>query len=123
MRGDVLGRLIDRAAREKGRGGWQTCPPEELSRMLREHVEAGAEVTVVEFLDRLSEPVHQGMLADAPPVMRAVEVDAGQLGEKHASRPLVHGAELATEHVDELHVTGQTVGVSEVEGVQQVAGN
>jgi len=30
-----------KASRDKGRSGWQTCPPEELSRMLREHVEKG----------------------------------------------------------------------------------
>ncbi|WP_261541710.1 hypothetical protein [Burkholderia multivorans] len=28
-------------AREKGRGGWETCSPADLSRMLREHVEKG----------------------------------------------------------------------------------
>lgn len=36
-------------ARAKGRGGWQTCPPEELSRMLREHVEKGDPVDVANF--------------------------------------------------------------------------
>lgn len=36
-------------AREKGRGGWQTCPPEELSRMLREHVEKGDPRDVANF--------------------------------------------------------------------------
>ena len=30
-----------KASRDKGRSGWQTCPPAELSRMLREHVEKG----------------------------------------------------------------------------------
>lgn len=29
------------ASRAKGRDGWQTCPPEVLSRMLREHVDKG----------------------------------------------------------------------------------
>lgn len=37
------------AARTKGRGGWQTCPPEELSRMLREHVEKGDPRDVANF--------------------------------------------------------------------------
>ena len=37
------------AAREKGRAGWQTCPPEELSLMLREHVEKGDPRDVANF--------------------------------------------------------------------------
>lgn len=36
-------------ARAKGRGGWQSCPPKELSRMLREHVEKGDPVDVANF--------------------------------------------------------------------------
>lgn len=36
-------------AREKGRNGWETCPPEELSRMLREHVEKGDPCDVANF--------------------------------------------------------------------------
>ena len=36
-------------ARAKGRGGWETCPPEELSRMLREHVEKGDPRDVANF--------------------------------------------------------------------------
>lgn len=36
-------------AREKGRGGWETCPPEDLSRMLREHVEKGDPRDVANF--------------------------------------------------------------------------
>jgi len=36
-------------AREKGRSGWETCPPEELSRMLREHVEKGDTRDVANF--------------------------------------------------------------------------
>lgn len=36
-------------AREKGRSGWQTCPPDELSRMLREHVEKGDPRDVANF--------------------------------------------------------------------------
>ena len=36
-------------ARAKGRSGWQTCTPEELSRMLREHVEKGDPVDVANF--------------------------------------------------------------------------
>lgn len=36
-------------AREKGRGGWETCSPEDLSRMLREHVEKGDPRDVANF--------------------------------------------------------------------------
>lgn len=36
-------------AREKGRSGWETCPPEDLSRMLREHVEKGDPRDVANF--------------------------------------------------------------------------
>jgi hypothetical protein len=36
-------------ARQKGRGGWQTCPPADLSRMLREHVEKGDPRDVANF--------------------------------------------------------------------------
>ena len=37
------------AARAKGRGGWETCPPEVLSRMLREHTEKGDPRDVANF--------------------------------------------------------------------------
>ncbi|WP_261534745.1 tail protein X [Burkholderia multivorans] len=36
-------------ARAKGRGGWETCSPADLSRMLREHVEKGDPRDVVNF--------------------------------------------------------------------------
>ena len=36
-------------AREKGRGGWQTCAPSDLSWMLREHVEKGDPRDVANF--------------------------------------------------------------------------
>lgn len=36
-------------AREKGRGGWQTCHPTDLSRMLREHVDKGDPRDVANF--------------------------------------------------------------------------
>lgn len=36
-------------ARAKGCSGWQTCPPDELSRMLREHVEKGDPRDVANF--------------------------------------------------------------------------
>lgn len=36
-------------ARAKGRGGWETCSPADLSRMLREHVEKGDPRDVANF--------------------------------------------------------------------------
>jgi len=36
-------------AREKGRCGWETCQPDDLSRMLREHVEKGDPRDVANF--------------------------------------------------------------------------
>jgi len=36
-------------ARSKGRGGWQTCSPDDLSRMLREHVEKSDPCDVANF--------------------------------------------------------------------------
>lgn len=36
-------------AREKGRSGWETCPPEYLSRLLREHIEKGDPRDVANF--------------------------------------------------------------------------
>ncbi|WP_255519691.1 hypothetical protein [Cupriavidus sp. IK-TO18] len=36
-------------ARDKGRGGWQTCPSADLSRMLREHVDKGDPRDVANF--------------------------------------------------------------------------
>lgn len=37
------------AARAKGRGGWETCPPEALNRMLHEHLEKGDPRDVANF--------------------------------------------------------------------------
>ncbi|MDR5802171.1 hypothetical protein [Caballeronia sp. LZ001] len=37
------------AARAKGRGGWEQCSPDDLSRMLREHVEKGDPRDVANF--------------------------------------------------------------------------
>ncbi|WP_369072867.1 rod-binding protein [Burkholderia gladioli] len=37
------------ASRAKGRGGWETCTPSDLSRMLREHVEKGDPRDVANF--------------------------------------------------------------------------
>ncbi|MDR5801151.1 hypothetical protein [Caballeronia sp. LZ001] len=37
------------AARAKGRGGWEQCSPDDLSRMLREHVDKGDPRDVANF--------------------------------------------------------------------------
>ena len=42
------------AARLKGRGGWQNCPPQVLSDMLHEHVTKGDPVDVANFCAFLS---------------------------------------------------------------------
>lgn len=65
-------------ARAKGRGGWQTCPPDELSRMLREHIEKGDPRDVANFamfLWSLGKPI-----APATPAQAQRPADAG-LGE------------------------------------------
>jgi len=57
-------------ARSKGRGGWQDCPPAELSRMLREHVEKGDPRDVANFcmfLWALRSPI-----SAAPPAQTAL---------------------------------------------------
>lgn len=49
-------------SRDKGRGGWQTCDPADLSRMLREHVEKGDPRDVANFcmfLWHLNAPIAQ----------------------------------------------------------------
>ena len=49
-------------AREKGRGGWQTCTPDEISRMLREHVDKGDPIDVANFamfLHAMGKPIAQ----------------------------------------------------------------
>lgn len=49
---DAFARILKeklRVSREKGRGGWETCSPEVLSQMLREHVEKGDPRDVANF--------------------------------------------------------------------------
>lgn len=58
------------AARTKGRGGWQDCPPQELSRMLREHVEKGDPRDVANFCMFLWSLGH-GIAAPTPPAVIA----------------------------------------------------
>jgi hypothetical protein len=59
------------AARANGRGGWEQCPPEVLSRMLREHVEKGDPRDVANFCmmlwnigDAISAPLAQSAEQD-----------------------------------------------------------
>lgn len=52
-------------ARAKGRGGWQTCSKEDLSRMLREHVEKGDPRDVANFCMFLHSLGH-GIAQQAP---------------------------------------------------------
>ncbi|QIX16388.1 hypothetical protein [Burkholderia multivorans] len=51
-------------ARAKGRGGWETCSPADLSRMLREHVEKGDPRDVANFCMMLWH--HGSPIASAP---------------------------------------------------------
>ncbi|WP_244131569.1 hypothetical protein [Burkholderia gladioli] len=51
------------AARAKGRSGWETCAPADLSRMLREHVEKGDPRDVANFSMML---YHHGAPISAP---------------------------------------------------------
>ncbi|WAG21027.1 hypothetical protein DX980_18330 [Burkholderia gladioli] len=51
------------AARDKGRSGWETCAPADLSRMLREHVEKGDPRDVANFCMML---YHHGAPISAP---------------------------------------------------------
>ncbi|WON87480.1 hypothetical protein [Delftia sp. UGAL515B_04] len=61
------------AARAKGRGGWETCPPEVLSRMLREHADKGDPRDVANFcmfLCSLGQPI--SVAAPAAPAVDAI---------------------------------------------------
>ncbi|MDH0423687.1 hypothetical protein N7405_30365, partial [Delftia tsuruhatensis] len=64
------------AARAKGRGGWETCPPEVLSRMLREHADKGDPRDVANFcmfLWSLGQPI--SVAAPAAPAEGEVLVE------------------------------------------------
>lgn len=61
-------------ARAKGRGGWETCPPEVLSSMLREHVEKGDPRDVANFCMMLW---HLGQPIAPAPQAQDVQRDAG----------------------------------------------
>ncbi|WP_063897382.1 hypothetical protein [Burkholderia ubonensis] len=61
-------------ARDKGRGGWETCSPADLSRMLREHVEKGDPRDVANFcafLWNLRAPIVAAAPADELAAMTA----------------------------------------------------
>jgi hypothetical protein len=62
-------------ARAKGRHGWHECPPEELSRMLRAHVEKGDPRDVANFcmfLWSLGHPISDAPVAQEPDVVLRV---------------------------------------------------
>lgn len=61
-----------KAARDKGRSGWQTCPPADLSRMLREHVDKGDPRDVANFCMFLHEKGAGIEPAQAPQAPQAV---------------------------------------------------
>lgn len=74
-------------ARNKGRGGWETCSPADLSRMLREHVEKGDPRDVANFCMMLWH--HGSPIVSAP-------ADAGEVvGIVH--RPARNGADFSVE--------------------------
>ncbi|HDR9290073.1 TPA: hypothetical protein QDB46_005259 [Burkholderia multivorans] len=61
-------------ARAKGRGGWETCSPADLSRMLREHVEKGDPRDVANFCMMLWH--HGSPIVSAPADARVAQADA-----------------------------------------------
>ncbi|PRH11003.1 hypothetical protein C6T61_07495 [Burkholderia multivorans] len=69
-------------ARAKGRGGWETCSPADLSRMLREHVEKGDPRDVANFCMMLWH--HGSPIVSAPADARVAQADAreGLTGEQ-----------------------------------------
>lgn len=67
----VMKDKLKRAA-DKGRSGWRQCPPEQLSLMLRQHVEKGDPVDVANFcmfLAALDEPISRKVLTQRELVM------------------------------------------------------
>ncbi|WP_249220701.1 hypothetical protein [Burkholderia cenocepacia] len=72
------------AARAKGRGGWETCDPVELSMMLREHVEKGDPRDVANFcmfLWALGKPISDAAL---PMGRRAIAQPAPPAADERA---------------------------------------
>ncbi|KVH78408.1 hypothetical protein WJ41_03190 [Burkholderia ubonensis] len=63
-------------ARDKGRGGWETCSPADLSRMLREHVEKGDPRDVANFCMMLWH--HGSPIVIASPAARVESLTANQ---------------------------------------------
>lgn len=74
-------------SRAKGRGGWETCDPADLSRMLREHVDKGDPRDVANFCMMLwhhispitsTQPAERAALV-LPPLPEPFEVDWPEL--------------------------------------------
>ncbi len=76
-------------AREKGRSGWETCPADDLNRMLREHVEKGDPRDVANFAMML---FVRGEKTVAAPVHTVVDNEA-KSKEKPAGTPADTGFE------------------------------
>lgn len=72
-------------ARAKGRAGWETCPPDVLSRMLREHVEKGDPRDIANFCMMLW---HLGQPIAAAPAAQAVEPAANEPAPIRVSLPI-----------------------------------
>ncbi|KWK75752.1 hypothetical protein [Burkholderia ubonensis] len=64
-------------ARDKGRGGWETCSPVDLSRMLREHVAKGDPRDVANFCMMLWH--HDSPIVIAPPTARVTSLTNEQI--------------------------------------------
>ncbi|WP_157647279.1 hypothetical protein [Burkholderia ubonensis] len=72
-------------ARDKGRGGWETCSPADLSRMLREHVEKGDPRDVANFCMMLWH--HGSPIVIASPAARVESLTSEQVSEVWDSMP------------------------------------
>lgn len=73
-------------ARENGRMGWEQCPPDDLSAMLREHVDKGDPRDVANFCMFLW---HQGEPIAAPPILHLT--DARLLSAFNSAESVIDG--------------------------------
>jgi hypothetical protein len=83
-------------ARAKGRDGWETCPPDVLSRMLREHVEKGDPRDVANFcmmLWHLGQPIAP---APAPAAVAVPDERAAYIHWLTSDHPTVYDEQDAT---------------------------
>ncbi|MDD0817177.1 hypothetical protein PSQ39_21260 [Curvibacter sp. HBC28] len=87
-------------SRAKGRSGWETCPPELLSKMLREHVEKGdpRDVAIISMM-------HWYMGAGIAPQPEQATRPAVQVGSWSWLRGVIGGL---AKHRHKMEGTGQT---------------